>query len=663
MNSRGRLVFAVFLLVFAVSSLGMAEEAIELEGARLIYRLSEEEVLVLGGKLRYGDITLTAEEIRVFLRKDELEARGNVRVTQKDEGFTAEEVVYNWREDFWRSRKVSSEITGKGVQGKLFFRGEFVEEKEDTMTIEDARVTGCDLPEPHYFFEAKRIVIYPSKKVVLYHLSYFDFGRKLFSLPSYAFFLNRKEQLPFLPLVGYSRDTGYYLTYYHNYFSGDSAFGTVEASFWEKVGWKLAVTHYIEDDRRNEKGKFSIEYLDKTGVPPKLTSRGEYSRKFSESLSFSSNFSYTKTMGRADDALSAQALLAYKEKRVESQLSASYTEDATQGNDTLSATWTASYDLGGVQAGARLGYREEHRWDMYTDSDLWYELSLKKTLGKYTYTLRYTGHEDPEGDAYTGDFVRFVRKIPEFEVVREKERIGKSDFTYSVGLALGRYAEEDTGVVDERLNLSLNLEGKSTLGNNLFLTPKLRFEQNFYGNGFARYVFLGSLLFEGQLSESVKVTLGYTRAGYAGATPFRFDYTTPKTEYVSLGVAYGEGPWSVRFESGYDTLKNVFSEGTLEVRYEEAEKRIEVRGSYDFNEGTFEGMVVRLSWPLSREWSIGLDGGWDLTSGELESLRVRLTKDLHCRTVSLFYDRSEDTFWLEYSLKAFPEQVVRLGGE
>ncbi len=368
-------------------------------------------------------------------------------------------------------------------------------------------------------------------------------------------------------------------------------------------------------------------------------------------------------MGKADGNLAAQALLTYKEKRVKSQLSASYAEDAVQRNDTLSATWTASYDLGGIQAEARLGYREENRWDVYTDSDLEYELSLKKTIGKYTYILRCTGHEDPEGDAYTGDFVRFVRKVPEFEVVREKERIGKSDFAYSVGLALGRYAEEDTGVVDERLNLSLSLEGKSTLGNNLFLTPKLRFEQNFYGNGFARYVFSGSLLFEGQLSESVRVILGYNRAGYAGATPFRFDYTTPKTEYVSLGVAYDEGPWSVRFESGYDTLKNVCSEGTLEVRYEKAEKRIEVRGSYDFNEGAFQGMVVSLSWPLSREWSVGLDGGWNLASGELESLRVRLTKDLHCRTVSLFYDRSEETFWLEYSLKAFPEQVVRLGGE
>lgn len=655
--------FALFLLC-VVSFAFASEEAIELEGNRLIYRLSEEEVLVLQGRLEYKDVQLVADAIQVFLKKEELKAWGNVRVTRKDEGFTAEEVIYNWREDSWFSKKVSSEITGKGIQGKLFFRGELVAEKDDTMTIEGARITGCDLPEPHYFFEAKRIVIYPNTKVILYHLSYFDFGRKLFSLPSYAFFLNRKEQLPLLPLFGYARNTGYYLTYYYNYFSGDATFGTIEASFWEKVGWKLAITHYIENEKKNEKGKFYMEYLDKKGVAPSFAARGEYSRKLSEFFDLSSNFSYTKTLDEANDRLSLQALLTYKEKKVTSQLSTSYAEDMAQKSDTLSLTWTTSYDLGGVVARTRFLYREDSRWGAYTDGDFQYEFSLQKTFGKYTYTLRYTDHEDLEGDAYTGDFVRFVRKAPELEVVRAKERIGKSDFVYAVGATLGHYVEEDTGVVDERLNLSLDLEGKRSLGRDLFLKPKLRFEQNFYGNGFARYVFSGSLLLEGEIGEGMNLVLGYNRAGYAGATPFRFDYTTPKTEYWSLGLVYSKGPWDVRFETGYDTMGKAFSEGLIEIRYEESEaKSIELRGSYDFNEGTFVGMRVSLSWPLSSEWNIGFDGGWNLMNGELESLRVRLTKDLHCRAVSLFYDCSNDTFWLEYSLKVFPEQVVRLGGE
>lgn len=658
---------ALFLgVVFALCSwsFACARDAIELEGARLIYRLSEEEVLVFQGKLTYRDIVLTADEIRIFLAKEELEARGNVRVTRKDEGFSAAEVIYNWGKDFWRSKVVTSEITGKGVSGKLFFRGASVEEKDDIMTIEDARVTGCDLPEPHYFFEAKRIVIYPDKKVVLYHLSYYDFGRRLFSLPSYAFFLNRKEQLPLLPLVGYGKDTGYYFTYYHNYFSGEWVFGTVEASFWEKIGWKLAVTHYIDDEKRKEKGKFSLEYLDRKDSRPSIALRGEYSRTFSEFLDLTSSLSYTKTVGAADDRLSLQALAKYRKGKVASELSASYNEDVAGKRDTLSATWVTSYDLGGITAKAYLVFREDSQFGTYTDEDLQYELSLSKTLGKYTYTLRYTGHEDLEGDAYTGDFVRFVRKIPELEVVRKKERIGKSDFTYEVGVTVGHYAEEDTGVVDERVNFSLNLEGKSTLGRDFSLTPKLRFEQNFYGNGFARYVASGSLLLEGRLGETTSLTLGYNRAGYAGATPFRFDYTKPKTEYWSIGLTYQDGPWSARFESGYDAMGKKFDEGIFTLRYEKGDdKAFELRGSYDFTQGAFSGVVVSLSWPLSREWSIGLDGAWDVLQGELESLRIRLTRDLHCRTVSLFYDRSADTFWLEYSLKAFPEQVVRLGGE
>jgi len=658
-------VACIVLGILALCRLAFSgEKTIELEGERLVYLLKDEEVLVVSGKLTYEDITLTASEIRVFLRDERLEARGNVRVTRKDEGFTAEEVVYSWKEDWWRSKKVSSEITGKGIEGKLFFRGEVVEEKDDTMTIERARLTSCDLPEPHYYIEARRIVIYPNKKVVLYHLSYFDFGRRLFSLPSYAFFLNQKEQLPLLPMVGYSRSTGYYLTYYHNYFPNDTSFGTVELSFWEKIGWKLSITHYIDNEKENEKGKISIEYLDRKGTPPKVTAKGEYSRKFGKTLDLSSNFSYAQTVGENDAVLSAQALLTYTEKKLQSKLTASYTGNSPQESSTLSATWVTSYDLGGVTAKTQVVFREDARFGAYTDEDLQYEIALQKAAGVYTYTLRYTGHEDLEGDVYTGDFVRFVRKIPELEVVRKKERLGKSDFTWQAGVLLGHYAEEDTGVMDERLHLFLDLEGKSTLAKDTTLASKLRFEQNFYGNGFARYVFSGSLAFEKQLSEAFRLSLSYNRAGYAGATPFRFDYTTPRTEFLGLGVVYEEGPWSVRFESGYDTLSGVFSEGILKVSYEEsAAKSFEVRGSYDFNEGTFTGVVVELAWPLSREWNVGLSGGWDPVSGELEALRVRLTRDLHCREISLFYDRSQDTFWVEYGIKAFPGQTVKIGGE
>ncbi len=652
------------LIVLFFGSAFPEEKAMELEGERLIYHLSSEEVLVLQGKVTYEDIVLSASEISISLKKEELVARGNVRVTRKDESFQAQEVVYNWGKEWWRFREVSSDITGSGIQGKLFFRGKTVEEEKDTMTIEGARVTSCDLKKPHYFIEARKIIIYPNKKVVLYGLSYWDFGRRLFSLPSYAFFLNRKEQLPFLPMVGYSKGTGYYLNYFYNYFSSDTSFGTVELGWWEKIGWKLGIKHYIEDEGRNEKGWVSVEYLDKKNVPPTVTARGEYSRKFSDAFDLSSSLSYFRTLGRDDEILSAQALLTYGKEKVASRLSASYDKNASQKRDTLSGTWVTSYDLGVAKAEAQIVYREDSSWGSYTDGDLQYVLSLRKSVGKYTYTLRYSGHEDLEGDTYTGDFVRFVRKIPEFEVVRQKERIGKSDFWYQTSLVLGHYFEEDTGVLENRLNLSLSVEGKSVLSQSTTLTPRIGLEQNFYGNGFARYVLSGTVTLEEQLSPNLSLLLGYNRAQYAGATPFRFDYTTPKTEFWSLGVTYDKDPWSVALESGYDAIGGVFQEATLKLSYEESTaKNFEVRGSYDFNEGKWMGVVLSLSWPLSREWNIGLDGGWDLQNGELESLRVRLTRDLHCREISLFYDRTQNTFWVEYGIKAFPGQTVRIGGE
>ena len=49
--------------------------------------------------------------------------------------------------------------------------------------MEGAHLTSCDLEEPHYYIEAKRLVIYPDEKVEIYDLSYWDFGhRPLFYL-------------------------------------------------------------------------------------------------------------------------------------------------------------------------------------------------------------------------------------------------------------------------------------------------------------------------------------------------------------------------------------------------------------------------------------------------------------------------------------------------
>ena len=42
--------------------------------------------------------------------------------------------------------------------------------------------------------------------------------------------------------------------------------------------------------------------------------------------------------------------------------------------------------------------------------------------------------------------------------------------------------------------------------------------------------------------------------------------------------------------------------------------------------------------------------------------RFSLTKELHCRDITLSYDQVKRQVWFQYRIKAFPTMPIRLGG-
>lgn len=654
----------VGFFLFVPCCLGLAQNALELTGERLLYQVEKNEVLLYRGKVTYKDVVLEAEKIRFLLDKQELEAEGHVVVTRKNEGLVAEKLFYNWEKDWWRFQKVRSDITGASIQGKLYFKGETIKEEEDTTEIEGARFTGCDLEEPHYYIEAKKIVIFPNRRVVIHGLSYFDFGRRLFSLSYYSFFLDRIDQLPLFPSFGYSRATGLSLGYFYNYSVSDSSFGTVIFNWWQKNGWSIEVRHYLDNEEKGEKGKITLYYRDYPSASATFTGRAEYEKKLDEFTVLSGSLDYSKTMGKTDDVY-ALLLSVNREKKGETgKLNLSYNANWKSQSDNLSALLTYRRTVGeNLWGGLELSYVEQAKWQSFEDQDLRYLLYFQKTQNKWTYTLRYAGHSDLEGDTYTGDTIQVVRKMPELEVSRAKERIGQSDFSYAYGAVAGYYVEEETGVKDSRLNLYIDVTGNSKLGNHTVLKPALRFEQNFYGNGFARYLWSSNLGVEHQFSPSLSLSLSYDWRGYRGATPFKFDYTTKESSFLSASATYTQSPWKITLETGYDFVAKEFIDAIVGITYDVSpQKQVTLKGNYNVESAEWKGMSFSVSWPVSKEWNIGLEGVWDFQEGELDALQVRLTRDLHCREISLYYDQSAKTFWLEYGLKVFPGQKFRLGG-
>ena len=107
------------LLFFICFSVG-AQEALELTGERLQYRLGEEEVVVYEGRYLIK-ISLSPLIISIFSWKKELEAEGKVVVERGEEGAQAEKAYYNWEMDWLSLEKVRSDLTGKSIEGSSIF--------------------------------------------------------------------------------------------------------------------------------------------------------------------------------------------------------------------------------------------------------------------------------------------------------------------------------------------------------------------------------------------------------------------------------------------------------------------------------------------------------------------------------------------------------------
>ncbi|HSV31158.1 MAG TPA: hypothetical protein VLH40_03935 [Atribacteraceae bacterium] len=640
--------------------------AIELTGERLIYHPDLDEITVINGQLAYRDFTLQADIIRIDLERNELEAEGNVVVREGREGSLSRTVRYDWGREVWYFQDMASHITGRGIEGIIFFRGESVVRTEEKSEITRAFLTTCDLAEPHYHIEARRIEIYPGKRVILHNLSFHDFNTRLISIPHYVIFLDRREQLPFLPMVGHTSADGFYVNFFYNYFVSPESFGTVYLDWWEKRGWGLGIRHFLEGDAANERGQAYFYYTDRRQGEDTLIGHVQYQRQLAEDTVFAANLDYRGVPGEVQDHYTGRLSITQDRDRGTTRWDLSFDSDLVARRDSLLSRLLYTYDFGDQLIGSiLLDYTRLSAWEASRDDRLRYLLSLSKVEGDYTYILRYESYGDMGSYGIDPAGRRFVYRMPEFEIMKRQTRLGQSDFLYRTGLIYGHYWEEETGVIEDRLRLWLDMEGRSTLGPWTTLVSNFRFEQDFYGNDFARYIWAGGLRLDHRLAPGLDVSLNYHRRDFDGATPFRFDFTTRRTDALGVTLNYRSGPWRIGMDTGYDFLAEDYLEGSVFMGYDFDEKNsLLLRGSYDFDNGEWTGLTLGFgaSIAVTPEWRLEFDGNWNLLAGRVSGIQVGITRDLHCREISLVYDNDRETFWLEYSIKAFPTEKFILGG-
>ncbi|MBN1405935.1 MAG: LPS export ABC transporter periplasmic protein LptC [Candidatus Omnitrophica bacterium] len=220
------------LICLVHSGILFAEELegpIECNGDEIEYLEDEKKVIGKGHVIiTYKDTVLTCDKVTVSTVTREAQAEGNVKIVQGSNYFTGESMTYNLEKEYgtvMNFRGYTDPWYAKGNEAKRTGPDEFI--------VSRGYVTTCDRENPHYRIAARKVLIYPNKKVVIKDATFRVGNVPLLWLPIYVHPLD--DDRPRVTVIpGKSSEWGAYLLTSWRYNLDDSNKGYVHLDYREK---------------------------------------------------------------------------------------------------------------------------------------------------------------------------------------------------------------------------------------------------------------------------------------------------------------------------------------------------------------------------------------------------------------------------------------------
>ncbi|MGM0420887.1 MAG: hypothetical protein ACQEQG_07795 [Bacillota bacterium] len=162
-------------------------------------------------------LELEAEKLTLYLPRNQIDAQGSPLVLQTEtDKLTGERLIYNYRTGQGEIFTAESEVED------LYFSGRRISltgEEEHFTEIDQAVFTPCIKPDPHYRFEAEKVIIHPDDKVVAEDVSFYWGETRIFGLDSYVLYYQddpetgERKLSPPVPTyeIGYDSKKGLFL--------------------------------------------------------------------------------------------------------------------------------------------------------------------------------------------------------------------------------------------------------------------------------------------------------------------------------------------------------------------------------------------------------------------------------------------------------------------
>lgn len=657
---------------------------ISLKAEYITYEKIEDEDLIIakdGVEFKYQDIEIKADYLKINLTTNLLFASREVIFKQDETETNCEELTYNWKTKKIILLRLKGELTGEGIEGKVYYQGEKMENFPETTEISGGSFTTCELEEPHYHIVAKEMIIYPKDKIIARDISWYEGKTKIITLPYFLIFLDRKTQQPILPKIGQNSEDGWFIKTYFNYYVNDKSYGTLYIDWFEKKGIGTGVEHTFEIGDENNPGETSLylyQIKEKDSGKINLTGKIKYGQEFEENIKTQITLDYSGMKAEGGEllgnSLKSQFTLDKQGEKYNLKVSGKYNFSGTglsqedlsiDGIIKVSHNYTFSEKLNSALTFVYIDKNPASQ--EVADLELNPKWELKYKGEGYTLNLTTEKRFDLDGENYTGENVsKIIDRLPEFSFKKNTATIGDTKITYDIDASVGHFYEAATEEDNWRGEYTINVKRPFNLGEYFTLTPSGIFRQDVYLTGEARYLMGGKVDLKAVYNPYISSTLSYSYNKSVGPTPFNFDYITPLTNTVS-GKLTLKPTEKVKLDlsTNYNFITENFGNLVAKVEYKPKDDwKMNFSSSYNLNTKEWTKKInSTLALQLSEDWRIKYKGVVDFDDFKLTNSVVGITRDLHCREITINYKQATNSFWVEFYIKAFPTEKITLGGQ
>ncbi len=642
----------------------------------------------------YQDVHMTGDEGFADLKTRDVTMKGHVYLKSGVRLVHADELTFNLRTKTWRLGGGQGSFLPPQLLSPLYFHGRNVSGFPGLVSGGPADVTTCDLDEPHYHIEGKRITIIPDRRAVINHATLYIKGRPVLKLRRLVIPLQRTNT-NIIPTAGQNTIEGYFLKTAYYYPSKNGQVGIARFDTMSKQGIGLGVDQGYKFGQ-NAAGKIvlysvvagALSGKNLTGSLEHLQRLGSYqarlrsdirnnSYQFSpNSKSASHNLDITRTTTNGSTAL------GFRSDTTESGFGSS-------GRQSYSLEQSQKWGLTASRVKLELFDTTSTN---FSDRELNSQVNLDRRLPEWDLGFNYTKRTQLQST--NPGFFSSLDKLPELTFATSRRRI-KGGFLSALpgtfGLSVGEYHEEPGDVTSQRVLVELGVDNHRSKFGKSTLDVSGRFTQAVYRSDSAQYLVNTNANWRTPFSKHNELSLRYLLYSPKGYTPFRFD-TIGKYNLLTMDYVHKEKALQVAVGSGRDFRGGPFGwqDGRVRLRYTPSRRlQLGAASAYDFNGHHWRDVVndtrirfgyqgflnvgarytpltkkvASLRWnlftPLGRKYSLQTFGGWNGFTKQYDYRALRLNWEHHDFRASLAYVeqvgyRSEKGFRLMVHLRALP---------